>query len=87
VKASLFIILNENGAVLAYQICPNDKKEIVLDLFEEIWLTEGRTVKTRFIFTDNVKKDQASLKKRFLKIHPNHSVSIIQVRSISFLKV
>lgn len=49
-KCSLLQILDENGFVLAYEIVPNDSRELVGKLMQIIWLTPNR-----YIFEFNIK--------------------------------
>ncbi len=52
-KASLCSIVNEFGHVLMTSIVPSDKRIHVQQMLAQLWLTTGRKVETKFIFTDD----------------------------------
>lgn len=54
-------MLNEFGHVLVTSIVPSDSRDHFANAFQRIWLCPGRDeskqgVKTKFIYTDDVRK-------------------------------
>jgi len=47
----------------------------------QIWMTEGRNVITKAIYTDNPKIDERFLKEAFnsVKLHENHLLNVLLV--------
>jgi len=64
--------LNEIGAILAYKVVPNDKREELSLLLKQIWSTPNRFIETKCIYTDNVKVDQSTIKTTFKDCHRNY---------------
>jgi hypothetical protein len=69
--ASLLCVLNEYGQVLAFQITPNDGRDYARSLLSLIWQSEGRTVKTQVVYTDNPTVDTTAVLQTFY-LFPQH---------------
>ena len=77
--ASLLIILNENGSVLAYKIVSNDKRDEVYNLLLELWNTPERKHITLCVYTDNPKVDESFIQMAFEETKPEGSLDILYV--------
>lgn len=62
VKASLFTLMNEDGKLIDFKICPTDEFQHVGELLKAIWYAqkENGTFTTQY-HTDNVAKDKSEL--------------------------
>ena len=68
-SCSLLIILNEDGMVLAYDIVPNDKRELISKLFMDIWNTPNRQKVCLAVYSDNPKSDKNCILVSFAATH------------------
>jgi hypothetical protein len=62
--------VDEDGFVLGHKIVPNDSREFVTEILLEIWKTEGRTVSTQAIYTDNPIVDSKSIQNAYKECFP-----------------
>lgn len=83
-RASLLLILSEQNYVLAFRIVPNDSRDFISTLLEEIWLTERIDgVHTLVVYTDNSNVDKKSIKEAYKKFFPENNIPI-HVLLVSF---
>ena len=78
-RASLLIILNENGCVLSYKVVNNDRREELYDLLLELWSTVNRVVITECVYSDNPKVDSSFILKAFNETKPVDKVAILYI--------
>lgn len=77
--------MNEINSVLAYQVVPNDTREYVVNMIQNIYQNQSATVKPKAFFTDNVGGDTKQLSKCFKTIFPNENILILQVFTLIFI--
>jgi hypothetical protein len=59
--ASLLIVLNEIGQILAFKVVPSDTRSFLQEMLKEIWTTPDLSVKCDAIYTDNPKVDKNAI--------------------------
>jgi hypothetical protein len=82
VKASLLIVMNERNMVSTFKIVPTDERKHIEELLGDIWTLhkeQSDIPKTKVVFTDNVRVDQAIIQSKFKGIFPEHNVEVLQV--------
>ena len=57
IKSSLFVVMNEHGAVLYFSIVPCDSRDYLRNAFTDIWIDMG-TPQTLAVYSDNPKNDK-----------------------------
>lgn len=74
--------MNEYGAVLKFKIVPNDTRQYIQTLLEDIWTTPSRTVTTKCVYTDNVRVDHQIILECFKRCHSDvvQLCDVLQVR-------
>ena len=72
-KCSLLIVMNEARQVLAFKIVPNDTREYLKELLQQIQTIEERQVQTKMVYTDNAIKDQNSIHSLFSELFPEET--------------
>jgi hypothetical protein len=81
------LVLNENGMAVNYQIVPNDKRDFVKKLLEEIWRTEDSNVVPSVVYTDNPKVDSSIINETFSHCFPEDPTGVEVLLDIYHAKV
>ena len=78
-KASLLLVLNEQGQVLRFEITPSDTRDLIRNTLLSIWNIPGRDVITECIYTDNVKADKLSIEAAYncLSQHQEKTIDVL----------
>lgn len=85
-RASLFVVMDENNDVLYYKIVPNDQRVHMAKALGEIWSTPNRSIVTEAVYTDNPNSDKSMVEDEFKKHsrHAGKSIDVLQVTMPSF---
>lgn len=61
VHASLFTLMNQEGQVVDFTVCPSDAMSHVLDILRKVWAEQKKAgVYSTDYFTDNIKKEKGN---------------------------
>jgi hypothetical protein len=71
--------MNENNSVLAYQVVPNDTREHVVNMIQNIYQNQSAPIIPKAFFTDNVGGDTKQLSICFRALFPNDNILVLQV--------
>jgi len=78
-KASLFVVMDEGGAVHWFNIVPCDSREYMRTAFRDIWDTPSRQVITQAVYTDNVRTDTNTLQDTFMTVSSHEGLPPVLV--------
>ena len=76
--ASLYLVTNELGLVIAWKIVPNDTREHVTQLIRDYYGSSPIKIPPRVFYTDDVAADKNSLKELMDDLIPEDDFDVIQ---------